>query len=80
VVLWNGQVVPCPQDFFGEMVIGNAREQELVDIFNGDEIKELRRSMLSRLVDPNSPCGRCDFIRRPTVLGMPLQSLKYLRR
>ena len=80
VVLWNGDVAPCPQDFFGEMVMGNVREERLVDIFNAQKLVALRQKMLSRQVDESSPCARCDFIRRPTVLGIPVQSLKYLRR
>jgi radical SAM protein with 4Fe4S-binding SPASM domain len=78
VVLWNGEVVPCPQDFFGQMVLGSVREEKLVDIFNTPELIELRKNMLRRQVDPCGPCARCDFIRRPTTLGIPVQSLKYL--
>jgi radical SAM protein with 4Fe4S-binding SPASM domain len=80
VVLWNGEVVPCPQDFFGEMILGNVREQKLAEIFNTSKLKDLRKNMLLRQVDVSGPCARCDFIRRPTALGIPVQSLRYLRK
>jgi radical SAM protein with 4Fe4S-binding SPASM domain len=80
VILWNGDVAPCPQDFFGEMIVGNARDQNLADIFNAHELVELRRNMLLREVDAAGPCARCDFIRRRAVLGIPVQSLRYIRR
>ncbi len=80
VVLWNGDVVPCPQDFFGELVMGNVRDTTLKDIFNTQKLIDLRKKMLFRQVDNSTPCARCDFIRRPTILGIPVQSLRYLRK
>jgi len=79
VVLWNGDVVPCPQDFFGQMIIGKAAEQKLVDVFNSPKSVELRTNMIFRHVSALSPCASCDFIRRRAFLGIPVQSLRYLR-
>jgi len=80
VIFWNGDVVPCPQDFFGQLAVGNARRIQLADLFNAPRMVSLRRGMLRREVSEEDPCARCDLIRRPAVLGIPTQSLKYLRR
>ncbi len=80
VIFWDGQVVPCPQDFFGQLAVGNARQTRLKDLFNAPRMVSLRRSMLQREISEEDPCARCDLIRRPTILGIPMQSLKYLRR
>jgi len=80
VIFWDGRVVPCPQDFFGQLEVGNAREGRLRDLFNAPRMVSLRRNMLRREVSEEDPCARCDLIRRPTILGIPTQSLKFLRR
>jgi radical SAM protein with 4Fe4S-binding SPASM domain len=80
VIFWDGTVVPCPQDFFGQLAVGDARRDRLRDLFNAPRMVSLRQSMLRREISEEDPCARCDLIRRPTVLGIPTQSLKFLRR
>jgi len=80
VIFWDGTVVPCPQDFFGQLAVGNARQDRLRDLFNAPRMVSLRQGMLRREISEEDPCARCDLIRRPTVLGIPTQSLRYLRR
>jgi len=80
VVLWDGQVTPCPQDFFAELVLGSVKDQTLVDIFNSARLVELRKDMLRGRLAADTPCVRCDLIRRRTILGIPAQSFRYLRR
>jgi len=75
VVFWDGRVLPCPQDFFGALQIGDARRQRLMDIWNGEAIRTLRREM----ADPGSlerrPCVDCDRMLRPTIAGVPVDYL-----
>jgi len=75
VVFWDGRVLPCPQDFFGALRLGNVRNQRLMDIWNGDKIRNLRKEM----ADPRSlqrhPCVDCDRIRRATIAGVPVDYL-----
>jgi radical SAM protein with 4Fe4S-binding SPASM domain len=80
VVLWDGHVVPCPQDFFAKLVLGTVEEQTLADIFNSPRLVALRQDMLSGQLAEDIPCARCDLIRRRTILGVPIQSIKYLQR
>jgi radical SAM protein with 4Fe4S-binding SPASM domain len=42
VVHSNGKVVPCCRDVEGELVIGDAREERLAEIFNGEPMRRLR--------------------------------------
>jgi len=80
VIFWDGTAAPCPQDFFGQLAVGNAGQTSLRELFNGPRMVSLRQSMLRREVSEEDPCARCDLIRRPTLLGIPTQSLRYLRR
>ena len=75
VVFWDGRVLPCPQDFFGKLQVGDVRSQSVADVWNGDEIRCLRREM----ADPQSlelrPCVDCDRIARGTIAGIPADYL-----
>ncbi|MBF0245491.1 MAG: SPASM domain-containing protein, partial [Planctomycetes bacterium] len=58
VVLYNGTVVPCCLDMEAQMKLGNVNEENLLEIFNGDAIKELR----SKHAKGEFPelCANCD--------------------
>lgn len=75
VVLWDGQVLPCPQDFFGQMKLGKVPEQKLLDIWNGEEIRGLRREMSDLKSLERKPCVDCDRILRSTIAGIPTDYL-----
>lgn len=72
VILWNGLVTPCPQDFWGKMVLGDASKQPLLDIWNGPAYRALRAAYRGNLAD-QPLCLNCDRLRRKTVGGLPLQ-------
>ena len=42
---WNGDVVMCCYDITGEHVMGNIMEQDLLDIWNGEKYRDVRRAM-----------------------------------
>ena len=48
VVLWDGKVTVCCADYDGRMFYGNANEQRLVDIWNGQRMRRLRREHRQR--------------------------------
>ncbi len=74
-VLSDGRVTPCPQDFFGQIVLGQADEQLLWDIWQGRAAQKLRKAH-GRLELTSYPiCEACDRIHRPTMLGVPLEHL-----
>lgn len=80
VVLWDGRVGSCPHDFFAEIVYGDVQTDSLAHIFNNARIQALRARMLENSLDAlNPPCKMCDSVRRKRILGIPVNSLKYLR-
>lgn len=75
VVFWDGRVLPCPQDFFGVLQLGDLRQRRLMDIWNGDEIRKLRREMAVPESLKRRPCVDCDRILRTTIAGIPTDYL-----
>jgi len=59
IVLANGNVVPCCTDLTGQLVVGNAYEQNLRDIWNGEEMTDLRRRHMKGDVE-GLLCESCD--------------------
>jgi radical SAM protein with 4Fe4S-binding SPASM domain len=80
VVLFNGDVSPCSQDFFAQRILGNAGEKPLLEIWNGQPMQELRRAFAGGRTAASPPCSACDRIRRPTLGGVPTEYLKRLAR
>ncbi|MGH7589784.1 MAG: SPASM domain-containing protein, partial [Gemmatimonadota bacterium] len=73
---WDGTVSPCPQDWYGELFLGDARRQTLMEIWNGPAMVDLRKKMRTRDVGCLSPCNGCDMLWRDTFLGVPTNNLK----
>jgi MoaA/NifB/PqqE/SkfB family radical SAM enzyme len=76
VVLWDGTVVACPQDFYGTYPVGDARARRLLEIWNDEPLRRLRADMLAQQVGGYQACAGCDSIRRPTFLGVPSPNLQ----
>lgn len=72
VVGWNGDVAPCPQDFFSRMVMGNLATQTVKEVWHGDAYQSLRRRLQEDLASL-AMCKHCDRLCRKTVKGLPLQ-------
>jgi len=68
-IFWDGTVVPCPQDFFGKIELGNFNESTLREIWNGQEMISLRKRMVAGEHKDLKPCNTCDRILRRTILG-----------
>jgi radical SAM protein with 4Fe4S-binding SPASM domain len=60
VVLWNGDVVTCASDYDGERVMGNLREQRLLDIWRGPAYEALRRAHAEGRWADTGLCHGCD--------------------
>ncbi|OGV85381.1 MAG: hypothetical protein A2340_13905 [Lentisphaerae bacterium RIFOXYB12_FULL_60_10] len=72
VICADGTVTPCPQDFKARLVMGNAAQQSLRDIWNGPAYRALRHGFRTD-VESLPICRDCDRLRRKTVGGIPLQ-------
>ncbi len=81
LVLANGDVVACAQDFFASLRLGGAGEQPLLEIWNNEPLRELRRAFKARdLAALPAVCAACDRIRRPVMGGVPAEYLRRLLR
>ncbi len=77
LVLWNGDVSPCSQDFFGTCILGNVKEKQLTEIWNDGPMQRLRAGLGERRFEEFPACTGCDRLWRNTFLGIPRE---YLRR
>ncbi len=59
VVLWDGRVVPCCWDYDGKVVLGDLNKQTLKEIWNGENMKELRKQHINKDFGDNLFCGKC---------------------
>ncbi len=75
VIFFNGTVVPCPQDFFGDLDMGNVRDTCLSDIWNNEKMKSLRENFRNKTINNISPCSRCDLIHQKTILKIPKSNI-----
>lgn len=75
-ILWDGTVLPCPQDFFGKLNLGNVKQSSISQIWNSPKLVELRKSMTKDAAQLLIPCKDCDRIHRKGFLGVPLEGIK----
>ncbi|MEI6575301.1 MAG: SPASM domain-containing protein [Bacteroidota bacterium] len=58
VVQWNGDVVACCRDYNAENLMGNVKDETLLQIWNGEKYAKFRSSMIAGEYG-NSICGPC---------------------
>lgn len=74
-IFWNGEVVPCPQDFYGNLSVGNIKNGGIRKIWNGERLIAHRNALIKGAVERLDPCKGCDMLRRKTLLGVPTNYL-----
>ena len=74
-MFWDGRVVPCPQDFFGKLTLGNVKDSSLLDTWNGSKEIFLREKLSRREYEDIVPCSRCDRLWRRKLFGVPMVEL-----
>ena len=81
VVFWDGNVLPCSQDFFGSNILGNVNESSLRDIWNNTRITQLREKLSNKDIRDLKACRECDRVQRKSFLGVPKEFLwKYIAK
>jgi radical SAM protein with 4Fe4S-binding SPASM domain len=75
-IFYNGKVYLCPQDFEGEIPVGDASKDSIRDIFNNEVMTGMRSNFKNKTIEDISPCNNCDRIWRQTVAGIPREYLK----
>jgi radical SAM protein with 4Fe4S-binding SPASM domain len=63
-ILHNGDVLACGFDWWHESVVGNVREQTLREVWNGDEMRQLRRRHFEKRIASDEMCGRCSMWKK----------------
>jgi radical SAM protein with 4Fe4S-binding SPASM domain len=74
-IFWDGEVVPCPQDFYGNLSMGNIREGGIKEIWRNDRLITHRKTLIKGSIEGLDPCCNCDMLRRKTFLGVPTNYL-----
>lgn len=64
-VLWDGRVSMCCQDFNGEIILGDANDQSLDEIWRGPKITELREKHRASRLGDIPLCKNCLIGREP---------------
>ena len=59
VVDYNGDVLMCAHDWKKEKIVGNAKEQNIIKIWNSKIIKQ-SRTILAKDKRSFNPCMNCD--------------------
>jgi radical SAM protein with 4Fe4S-binding SPASM domain len=76
VVFWNGNVSPCPQDFFNNLCLGNLNESSIREVWHGQPLVTLREKMKRKNYQDLHPCATCDLLYRDSLLGIPTSHMK----
>ena len=76
VILWDGTVVVCPQDFFGEIIVGDINVSTLTEMWNNSSMINFRKKMKEKRYREFDPCISCDRLRRPSFLAVPTSHLR----
>lgn len=71
-VLWDGRVVACTSDFFGENILGKFPEKTLRKIWNDIPMRNFRYAMRNnKYLEFNKNCQQCDSLWEKLILGLP---------
>lgn len=73
-VLWNGDVPPCC--IVKDTMIGNVATKPLIDVINGDGIKEYRAGLLTGNLKPE--CQTCTYVPDTDTQTLTAQVRNYL--
>jgi radical SAM protein with 4Fe4S-binding SPASM domain len=74
-IFYDGKVHLCPQDFYGELPIGDVNKDSIETIFNNDIMQGIRRSFRNKKIYNLTPCNNCDRCWRETFMGIPKEYL-----
>lgn len=71
-ILWDGRIVACTSDFFGDNVLGNFPLKSLKQIWNDKPMQNFRQAMISgKYLDYNKNCQSCDSLWEKPIFGFP---------
>lgn len=59
-IQWNGEVIPCCYDYNNQIILGNAFEQPVLEILNGEKYRLLRYAHRMKKFSLFPYCDQCD--------------------
>ncbi|NLV73450.1 MAG: radical SAM protein [Chloroflexi bacterium] len=59
VILWDGRVIPCCNDYDGKLVLGDLNSQTLQEIWDSPAARKLREQLTKHDYSDNPTCGTC---------------------
>ena len=59
-IQWNGEVVPCCYDYNNKIILGNAFEQPVLEVLNGEKYQLLRHAHQEKKFNLFPFCNQCD--------------------
>lgn len=72
-VLWDGTIVPCCRDLFGDYPLGHVNTTGIAGAWNSDRMVNLREKMAMGKYADVDLCVNCDVLWRERVFGMPIR-------
>lgn len=73
-VLSDGSVVPCCSDFTGLCVLGDAKSDDILDVWNNEKSVGLREKLRRKENKQIGLCSNCGFLHNDKPFGMPAAS------
>jgi len=67
VVLWDGRVVPCCYDYDGKYIVGDLNIESLVEIWNNNQMRLIRKQTNEGKLSNNPLCKFCYDIRTESI-------------
>ena len=73
-ILWSGKVQPCPRDFMGKMPIGDITTDHILDIWNGERMRQIRDGAVRHDFSCQEVCNGCDqpYKYKKFLMGVPV--------
>jgi radical SAM protein with 4Fe4S-binding SPASM domain len=71
-IRFDGTVVPCCVDFESQMPLGNVKNQTLLQIWNGEPLRQLREKHVKAELEAVPLCAKCDFPYGLDFAGVPV--------
>lgn len=72
-VLYDGKIVPCCTDFFGDYVLGDVNKKKLIDVWNNNKMLYLRKKIVTKEYKNIKLCKDCDTLWKYSFFGIPFR-------
>ena len=78
-VLWDGSIVPCCVDWWGEYQLGRVPDTSIREAWNSQMMQSLRDKLAHRQYREVEICRHCDRLWRDRRFGIPMRDVRVLK-